>query len=110
MAILQSIGASASQLSRLVIFEIISVFTFSLLLGALLGLALAETFTGLFSIFGGLFQLVLGSEILIARQLVWSWPQLLLVNSLVFVVVLLALLITTLRAIRSDLPTVLKEE
>ena len=110
LAILQSIGASASQLSRLVIFEIISVFTFSLLLGALLGLALAETFTGLFSIFGGLFQLVLGSEILIARQLVWSWPQLLLVNSLVFVVVLLALLITTLRAIRSDLPTVLKEE
>ncbi len=110
LAILQSIGASASQLSRLVIFEIISVFTFSLLLGAILGLALAETFTGLFSIFGGLFQLVLGSEILIARQLVWSWPQLLLVNGLVFVLVFLSLLITTLRAIRSDLPTVLKEE
>ena len=110
LAILQSIGASASQLSRLVIFEIISVFTFSLLLGAILGLALAETFTGLFSIFGGLFQLVLGSEILIARQLVWSWPQLLLVNGSVFVLVFLALLITTLRAIRSDLPTVLKEE
>ena len=110
LAILQSIGASASQLSRLVIFEIISVFTFSLLLGAILGLALAETFTGLFSIFGGLFQLVLGSEILIARQLVWSWPQLLLVNGLVFVLVFLSFLITTLRAIRSDLPTVLKEE
>ena len=110
LAILQSIGASVSQLSRLVIFEVISVFTFSLLLGGTLGLGLAKVFTGLFGIFGGLFQLVLGSEVVIARELVWPWTQLLIVNGLIFALVFLALFITTFRAIRSDLPTVLKEE
>lgn len=110
LAILQSIGASATQLSRLVIFEIISVFTLSLVLGGLLGLGLAEAFTGLFSLLGGLFQLLLESETVIARELVWPWIQVLLVNGLVFVAVLIALLFTTLRAVRSDLPTVLKEE
>ena len=110
LAILQSIGASVSQLSRLVIFEVISVFTFSLLLGGILGLGLAKVFTGLFGIFGGLFQLVLGSEVVIARELVWPWTQLLIVNGLIFALVFLALFITTFRAIRSDLPTVLKEE
>jgi ABC-type lipoprotein release transport system permease subunit len=110
LAILQSIGASLSQLSRLVIFEVISVFTFSLLLGGILGLGLAKVFTGLFGIFGGLFQLVLGSEVVIARELVWPWTQLLIVNGLIFALVFLSLFITTFRAIRSDLPTVLKEE
>jgi hypothetical protein len=110
LAILQSIGASVSQLSRLVIFEVISVFTFSLLLGGILGLGLAKVFTGLFGIFGGLFQLILGSEVVITRELVWPWPQLLIVNGLIFALVFLALFITTFRAIRSDLPTVLKEE
>lgn len=110
LAILQSIGASAGQLSRLVIFEIISVFTFSLILGGLLGLGLAQTFTGLFSMFGAAFQYILQSQVLIARELVWPWPQVLLVNGLVFVLVWVALMATTLRAIRSDLPTVLKEE
>ena len=110
LAILQSIGASVSQLSRLVIFEVISVFTFSLLLGGILGLGLAKVFTGLFGIFGGLFQLVLGSQVVIARELVWPWTQLLIVNGLIFALVFLALFITTFRAIRSDLPTVLKEE
>jgi len=110
LAILQSIGASVSQLSRLVIFEVISVFTFSLLLGGTLGLGLAKVFTGLFSIFGGLFQLVLGSEVIIARELVWPWTQLLIVNGVIFALVFLTLFVTTFRAIRSDLPTVLKEE
>ncbi|SVE64918.1 uncharacterized protein METZ01_LOCUS517772, partial [marine metagenome] len=55
-------------------------------------------------------QLVLGSEVVIARELVWPWTQLLIVNGLIFALVFLALFITTFRAIRSDLPTVLKEE
>jgi ABC-type lipoprotein release transport system permease subunit len=110
LAILQSIGASVSQLSRLVVFEVISVFTFSLLLGGLLGMGVARTFTGLFSIFGGLFQLLLQSQVIIDRELVWPWAQLLAVNGLVFVVVFIALLLTTFQSIRSDLPTVLKEE
>lgn len=110
LAILQSIGASVSQLSRLVIFEVISVFTFSLLLGGLLGVGIAKIFTGLFSIFGGLFQLLLQSEVIIERELVWPWTQLLAVNGLVFVLVLVALLLTTFRAVRSDLPTALKED
>jgi ABC-type lipoprotein release transport system permease subunit len=110
LAILQSIGASVSQLSRLVIFEVISVFAFCLLLGGMLGVALAKVFTGLFTLFGGGFQLVLGTQVVILRELVWPWSQVLIVNGLIFVLVFLALFITTFRAIRSDLPTVLKEE
>ena len=110
LAILQSIGASVSQLSRLVIVEVISVFAFCLLLGGILGVALAEVFTGLFTLFGGGFQLVLGSQVVILRELVWPWSQVVIVNGLIFILVFLALFITTFRAIRSDLPTVLKEE
>jgi hypothetical protein len=110
LAILQSIGASVTQLSRLVVFEIISVFTLSLVLGGLLGLGLAQTFTGLFSLLGAFFQLFMESEVIVARELVWPWMQILTVNGLVFVLVFVALLLTTVRAVRSDLPTVLKEE
>jgi hypothetical protein len=60
--------------------------------------------------FGAAFQFILQSQVLIARELVWPWPQVILVNGLVFVLVWIALMATTLRAIRSDLPTVLKEE
>jgi hypothetical protein len=110
LAILQSIGASVTQLSRLVVFEIISVFTLSLVLGGLLGLGLAQTFTGLFSLLGAFFQLFMESEVIVARELVWPWAQILTVNGLVFALVFVALLLTTVRAVRSDLPTVLKEE
>jgi hypothetical protein len=110
LAILQSIGASVAQLSRLVVFEIISVFTLSLVLGGLLGLGLAQTFTGLFSLLGAFFQLFMESEVIVARELVWPWAQILTVNGLVFALVFVALLLTTVRAVRSDLPTVLKEE
>lgn len=110
LAILQSIGASVTQLSRLVVFEIISVFTLSLVLGGLLGLGLAQTFTGLFSLLGAFFQLFMESEVIVARELVWPWAQILTVNGLVFALVFVALLLTTVRAVKSDLPTVLKEE
>jgi hypothetical protein len=93
-----------------VVFEIISVFTLSLVLGGLLGLGLAQTFTGLFSLLGAFFQLFMESEVIVARELVWPWMQILTVNGLVFVLVFVALLLTTVRAVRSDLPTVLKEE
>jgi len=110
LAILQSIGASVTQLSRLVIFEITSVFILSLVLGGLLGLGLAQTFTGLFSLLGAIFQLFMESDVIVTRELVWPWFQIFAVNGLIFVLVLAALLLTTLRAVRSDLPTVLKEE
>jgi ABC-type lipoprotein release transport system permease subunit len=79
-------------------------------LGVILGLAIAESFNGFFGIFGYIFQLFLGQSAPIARELVWPWFDLALVNATVLIAVLLALLYTTRRALQADLAVVLKGE
>ena len=110
LAILQAIGASPNQVMRLVLFEILSILTVSMALGVILGLAIAESFNGFFGIFGYIFQLFLGQSAPIARELVWPWFDLALVNATVLIAVLLALLYTTRRALQADLAVVLKGE
>ena len=110
MAILQAIGASPNQVMRLVLFEILSILTVSMALGVVLGLAIAESFNGFFGIFGYIFQLFLGQSAPIARELVWPWLDLAIVNASVLFAVLLALLYTTRRALQADLAVVLKGE
>ena len=110
LAILQAIGASPNQVTRLVLFEILSILTVSMALGVVLGLAIAESFNGFFGIFGFIFQLFLGQSAPIARELVWPWADLVLVNASVLVAVLLALLYTTRKALQADLSVVLKGE
>ena len=79
-------------------------------LGVVLGLAIAEAFNGFFGIFGFIFQLFLGQSAPIARELVWPWTDLVLVNASVLIAVLLALLYTTRKALQADLAVVLKGE
>ena len=79
-------------------------------LGVVLGLAIAESFNGFFGIFGYIFQLFLGQSAPIARELVWPWLDLAIVNASVLFAVLLALLYTTRRALQADLAVVLKGE
>jgi ABC-type lipoprotein release transport system permease subunit len=79
-------------------------------LGVVLGLAIAESFNGFFGIFGFIFQLFLGQSAPIARELVWPWADLVLVNASVLIAVLLALLYTTRKALQADLSVVLKGE
>ena len=79
-------------------------------LGVVLGLAIAESFNGFFGIFGFIFQLFLGQSAPIARELVWPWTDLVLVNASVLIAVLLALLYTTRKALQADLAVVLKGE
>ena len=76
----------------------------------ILGLAIAESFNGFFGIFGYIFQLFLGQSAPIARELVWPWLDLAIVNASVLFAVLLALLYTTRRALQADLAVVLKGE
>ncbi len=110
LAVLQAIGASPNQIIRLVLFEILSIVVVSMFLGILLGMALALSFNGLFSVFGFIFGIFGGSETIIDRNLVWPWFELAIVSLTVFVAVVIALLSTTRKALKSDLSTVLKGE
>ncbi|MBD51598.1 MAG: hypothetical protein CMB08_06800, partial [Euryarchaeota archaeon] len=110
LAILQAIGASPNQIIRLVLFEIMAILLVSMGLGVILGLAIAESFNGFFGIFGFIFQIFLGESAPIDRELIWPWFDLVLVNSSVLFAVVLALLYTTRKALKSDLAIVLKGE
>lgn len=110
LAVLQAIGASPNQILRLVLFEILSIVSVSMLLGVLLGMGLALSFNGLFEIFGFIFQIFGGSSTVITRDLIWPWTELAVVSAIVFTAVVLALLLTTRKALRADLATVLKGE
>ena len=111
LAVLQAIGASPNQIIRLVLFEILSIVIVSTILGILLGMGLALSFNGLFGVFGFIFQLFLGGETdIISRELVWPWMELGIVSIAVLVAVVMALLFTTRKALRSDLASVLKGE
>ncbi len=110
LAILQAIGASPNQVIRLVLFEIMAILLVSMGLGVILGLAIAESFNGFFGIFGFIFQIFLGESVPIDRELIWPWFDLVLVNSSVLIAVILALLYTTRKALKSDLAIVLKGE
>lgn len=111
LAVLQAIGASPNQIIRLVLFEILSIVIVSMALGILLGMGLALSFNGLFNVFGFIFQ-ILGSDStsVIDRQLIWPWFELAVVAIAVFTAVVIALLVTTRKALRSDLASVLKGE
>ena len=110
LAILQAIGASPNQIIRLVLFEIIAIVAMSMILGIILGIGLAMSFNGFFSIFGFIFQIFGGSSTPIERELIWPWAQLALVSAAVFGAVLIALLVTTRRTLKADLASVLKGE
>ena len=110
LAVLQAIGASPNQIIRLVLFEILSIVMVSMALGIVLGLGVALSFNGFFDIFGFIFQIFGGSSTTIERTLVYPWTQLLLVSLSVFTAVVIALLVTTRRALKSDLASVLKGE
>ena len=68
-------------------------------LGILLGMALALSFNGLFSVFGFIFGIFGGSETIIDRNLVWPWFELAIVSLSVFIAVVVALLSTTRKAL-----------
>lgn len=110
LAVLQAIGASPNQIIRLVLFEILSIVMVSMALGIGLGIGVALSFNGFFDIFGFIFQIFGGSSTTITRTLVYPWTQLLLVSLYVFAAVVIALLVTTRRALKSDLASVLKGE
>ena len=110
LAVLQAIGASPNQIIRLVLFEILSIIIVSMALGVALGMGLALSFNGLFEVFGFIFQIFGGSETIIQRDLIWPWTQLGIVAAAVFLAVVAALLLTTRKALRSDLASVLKGE
>ena len=110
LAVLQAIGASPNQIIRLVLFEILSIVVVSMALGVLLGVGLALSFNGFFDIFGFIFQIFGGSSTVIERTLVYPWTQIVLVSIAVFAAVVVALLVTTRKALKSDLASVLKGE
>ena len=110
LAVLQAIGASPNQIIRLVLFEILSIVVVSMALGVGLGVALALSFNGFFDIFGFIFQIFGGSSTVIERTLVYPWTQIILVSLAVFAAVVVALLVTTRKALKSDLASVLKGE
>ena len=110
LAVLQAIGASPNQIIRLVLFEILSIVMVSMALGIVLGVGVALSFNGFFDIFGFIFQIFGGSSTTIQRTLVYPWGQLLMVSLSVFTAVVIALLVTTRRALKSDLASVLKGE
>ena len=110
LAVLQAIGASPNQIIRLVLFEILSIVMVSMMLGILLGVGVALSFNGFFDIFGFIFQIFGGSSTTINRTLVYPWTQIILVSLAVFAAVVVALLVTTRRALKADLASVLKGE
>ena len=110
LAVLQAIGASPNQIIRLVLFEILSIVMVSMVLGIVLGVGLALSFNGFFDIFGFIFQIFGGSTTTIQRTLVYPWTQIILVSLAVFAAVVVALLVTTRRALKADLASVLKGE
>ena len=110
LAVLQAIGASPNQIIRLVLFEILSIVVVSMALGIILGVGLALSFNGFFDIFGFIFQIFGGSSTTIQRTLVYPWSQIILVSLAVFAAVVVALLVTTRRALTADLASVLKGE
>ena len=110
LAVLQAIGASPNQIIRLVLFEILSIVMVSMALGIVLGIGLALSFNGFFDVFGFIFQIFGGSTTTIQRTLVYPWAQIILVSLAVFVAVVVALLVTTRRALKADLASVLKGE
>jgi ABC-type antimicrobial peptide transport system permease subunit len=110
LAVLQAIGASPNQIIRLVLFEILSIVMVSMALGIVLGMGVALSFNGFFDVFGFIFQIFGGTSTTIQRTLVYPWYQLLLVSLSVFTAVVIALLVTTRRALKSDLASVLKGE
>ena len=110
LAVLQAIGASPNQIIRLVLFEILSIVVVSMALGIVLGAGLALSFNGFFDIFGFIFQIFGGSSTTIQRTLVYPWTQIILVSLAVFAAVVVALLVTTRRALTADLASVLKGE
>ena len=110
LAVLQAIGASPNQIIRLVLFEILSIVMVSMALGIGLGVGVALSFNGFFDIFGFIFQIFAGESTTITRTLVYPWTQLLVVSLSVFAAVVVALLVTTRRALKSDLASVLKGE
>jgi hypothetical protein len=110
LAILQAIGASPNQIIRLVLFEILSIVLVSMLLGIILGIGVAFSFNGFFDVFGFIFQIFGGTSTVIERELVYPWVQLGLVTLSVFGAVVLALVVTTRRALSADLASVLKGE
>ena len=110
LAVLQAIGASPNQIIRLVLFEILSIVMVSMALGVVLGVALALSFNGFFDIFGFIFQIFGGSSTVIERTLMYPWTQIFLVSIAVFAAVVVALLVTTRKALKSDLASVLKGE
>jgi ABC-type antimicrobial peptide transport system permease subunit len=110
LAVLQAIGASPNQIIRLVLFEILSIVMVSMILGIILGVGVALSFNGFFDIFGFIFQIFGGSSTTINRTLVYPWTQIILVSLAVFAAVVVALLVTTRRALKADLASVLKGE
>ncbi len=110
LAIIQAIGGSHQQVFKTVLFEILSILLVSMGLGVILGLAIAQSFNGFFSVFGFIFQIFLGESTPIDRDLVWPWTELIIVNLAVLVSVMIALILTTRRALKSDLAVVLKGE
>ena len=110
LAVLQAIGASPNQIIRLVLFEILSIVMVSMVLGIVLGVGLALSFNGFFDVFGFIFQIFGGSTTTIQRTLVYPWTQIILVSLAVFSAVVVALLVTTRRALKADLASVLKGE
>jgi ABC-type lipoprotein release transport system permease subunit len=84
-------------------------------LGGLLGMGISYSFNGLFNLFGQIFQVFGlqdpgGSTSLINRDLVWPFAELLQVGGILLLAVLVALVVTTRKAIGADLATVLKGE
>ena len=110
LAVLQAIGASPNQILRLVLFEILSIVMVSMVLGLILGIGLAFSFNGFFDVFGFIFGIFGGTSTSIRRELVYPWLQLGFVSLSVFAAVVMALLVTTRRALKSDLAIVLKGE
>ncbi|MEK9731538.1 MAG: FtsX-like permease family protein [Candidatus Poseidoniales archaeon] len=110
LAVLQAIGASPNQIIRLVLFEILSIVMVSMTLGIVLGIGLALSFNGFFDVFGFIFQIFGGSSTTIQRTLVYPWLQIIMVSIAVFAAVVVALLVTTRRALKADLASVLKGE
>jgi len=110
LALIQAIGGSHAQVTKLILFEILSIVIASMLLGGLLGMGITYSFNGLFDLFGQVFQAFGGTETPIERTLVWPWFNLFLVGLAVFSAVLIALLVTTRRALKADLAGVLKTE